>query len=155
MSIGFVFYANCNTALNENDDRKVTTEVVDNSKFDWTNVIEAIIQVESKGNTRAVSKDGTCVGVLQIKTVLVRDCNQYLTMKKSKKRFTYKDRYDREKSIEMFLLIQERYNKTNNVEKAIRMWNGGPYYSVRKTNKYYNKVMAKLKLIQHECDSIH
>lgn len=144
MSIGLILSANCNTALNE-DDREITTEVVDNSKFDWSNVIEAIIQVESKGNTRAVSKDGSCVGILQIKKILVDDCNEYLKMKKSKKRFSYNDRYSKEKSIEMFYLIQERYNKTNDIEKAIRMWNGGPKYKATKTSKYYKEVTKFLK----------
>ena len=112
-------------------------------KFDWNPVMDAIIQVESKGNPKAISKD--CVGVLQIRPVLVQDVNEFLRIKKSKKRFTLKDRLSVKKSKEMFTLYQKRYNPTNNIEKAIRLWNGGCGYSVTKTEKYYRKVLNKMK----------
>ena len=62
-----------------------------------------------------------------------------------KKRYTLNDRFSVQKSREMFVLIQEYYNPTNNVEKAIRIWNGGPHYSVKSTNGYYRKVMKAYK----------
>ena len=113
------------------------------ASFDWSSVIEAIIQVESEGNPRAVS--GNSVGAMQITPILVKECNEILKKRKSDKRFTMDDRYSVEKSKEMFLLIQSQHNKTNDVEKAIRSWNGGPRYSMRSTNKYYKKVMRHLK----------
>ena len=113
------------------------------SGFDWDPVMDAIIQVESEGNPNAVS--GKSVGVMQITQILVEDCNNILKQKKSKKRFTLSDRYSVKKSKEMFLLIQSYYNPTNSIEKAIRSWNGGVRYSVRATNRYYRKVMDKLK----------
>ena len=113
------------------------------SGFDWDPVMDAIIQVESEGNPNAVS--GKSVGVMQITPILVEDCNNILKRKKSKKRFTLSDRYSVKKSKEMFLLIQSYYNPTNSIEKAIRSWNGGVRYSVRATNRYYRKVMDKLK----------
>ena len=112
-------------------------------KFDWNPVMDAIIQVESEGNPKAVS--GNSVGVMQITPILVEDCNDILKKKKSKKRYTLADRYSVEKSKEMFLLIQSYYNPLNSVEKAIRSWNGGVHYSVRATNRYYRKVMNILK----------
>lgn len=112
-------------------------------EYDWTRVINAIIQVESKGNAKAVSKD--CVGVMQIRPLLVRDVNEYLKMKGSSKRYTLNDRFSPEKSKEMFILYQKRYNPTNNVEKAIRLWNGGSRYSVAKTERYYRKVLSHMK----------
>ena len=111
-------------------------------KFNWNPVMDAIIQVESEGNPNAVS--GNSVGVMQITPILVKDCNDILKKKKSKKRFTLADRYSVEKSKEMFLLIQAHYNPANNVEKAIRLWNGGNNYSVRATNGYYKKVMRNM-----------
>ena len=113
------------------------------SGFDWGPVMDAIIQVESEGNPNAVS--GKSVGVMQITPILVEDCNNILMKKKSKKRFALFDRYSVKKSKEMFLLIQSYYNPTNSIEKAIRSWNGGVHYSVRATNRYYRKVMDKLK----------
>ena len=111
--------------------------------FDWNPVMDAIIQVESGGDTKAVS--GNSVGAMQITPILVEDCNLILQKQKSKKRYTLKDRYSVEKSKEMFLLIQRYYNPTNSIEKAIRSWNGGVNYSVRATNRYFQKVMNILK----------
>ena len=112
------------------------------SGFDWNPVMEAIIQVESEGNPNAVS--GNSVGVMQITPILVKDCNDILKRQKSKKQFTMADRYNVAKSKEMFLIIQKYYNPENNVEKAIRLWNGGIKYSIKATNRYYRKVLAKM-----------
>ena len=116
---------------------------VKTSGFDWNPVMDAIIQVESGGNAKAVS--GNSVGAMQITPILVKDCNIILKKRNSKLRYTLADRYSLEKSKEMFLLIQSFHNPENNVEKAIRAWNGGPKYSVRATNRYYKKVMNKMK----------
>ncbi|MBQ8991331.1 MAG: lytic transglycosylase domain-containing protein [Prevotella sp.] len=113
------------------------------SGFNWNPVMDAIIQVESGGNARAVS--GNSVGAMQITPILVKDCNIILKKRNSKLRYTLADRYSLEKSKEMFLLIQSFHNPENNVEKAIRAWNGGPKYSVRATNRYFKKVMNILK----------
>ena len=113
------------------------------SGVNWNPVMDAIIQVESEGNPNAVS--GNSVGAMQITPILVKDCNEILKKKKSKKRYTMADRYSVAKSKEMFLLIQSHYNPENSIEKAIRSWNGGVRYSVRATNRYYQKVMAKMK----------
>lgn len=111
--------------------------------YDWTPVMEAIIQVESRGDANA--RSGHCVGAMQITPALVAECNEVLKRRGSKKRFTLADRYSIAKSKEMFVLLQSAYNPQNNVEKAIRSWNGGNHYSVRKTQRYYVKVMKVLK----------
>ena len=113
------------------------------SGFNWNPVMDAIIQVESEGNPKAVS--GNSVGAMQITPILVKDCNEILKKQKSKKQYTMADRYSVTKSKEMFLILQKYYNPENNIEKAIRLWNGGIKYSVRATNRYYRKVMALLK----------
>ena len=113
------------------------------SSFDWNPIINAIIQVESGGNPKAVS--GPSCGVMQITPVCVKQCNIILEMRKSKKRYTLNDRFDVQKSKEMFLLVQSYYNRTNDVEHAIRSWNGGQNYSRRSTQRYYEKVMRHLK----------
>ena len=113
------------------------------NNFDWNKVMDAITAVESGGNPRA--KSGSCVGAMQISPILVKECNIILKNQGSKKRYTLTDRYDIQKSREMFVVIQSFHNPTNNVEKAIRSWNGGMKYSVKATQKYYNKVMRHLK----------
>lgn len=111
--------------------------------FDWNPIMEAIIQVESEGDSKAVS--GKYCGAMQISPILVEECNNILKSRNSSKRYTLKDRFSVEKSKEMFLLIQSYFNPTNNVEKAIRAWNGGNKYNVRSTNGYYRKVISAMK----------
>ena len=113
------------------------------SGVDWNPVMDAIIQVESEGNPKAVS--GNSVGAMQITPILVKDCNDILKRQKSKKRYTMEDRYSVAKSKEMFLIIQKYYNPESNIEKAIRLWNGGVKYTTRATNRYYKKVLAQMK----------
>lgn len=113
------------------------------SDIDWNPVMDAIIQVESEGNPKAVS--GNSVGAMQITPILVKDCNDILKRQKSKKRYTMDDRYSVAKSKEMFLIIQKYYNPENSIEKAIRLWNGGVKYTTRATNRYYKKVLAQMK----------
>ena len=113
------------------------------NEFDWNPVMEAIIQVESGGNRMA--KNGNQVGAMQITPIAVAECNKILKLRNSSKRYTLADRFSIEKSKEMFVLIQSYHNPTNNVEQAIRAWNGGPRYSVKKTQRYYEKVMRHLK----------
>lgn len=107
--------------------------------FDWEPVIKAIVQVESEGNTRAVK--GNSCGAMQITPILVAECNNILKKRKSKKRYTLCDRFSLEKSKEMFLLMQSHFNPLNDIEKAIRSWNGGNKYSVKRTQRYFEKVM--------------
>ena len=113
------------------------------SGTNWNPVMDAIIQVESEGNPNAVS--GNSVGAMQITPILVKDCNNILKKQKSSKRYTMADRYSVAKSKEMFLIIQKYYNPESNIEKAIRLWNGGVKYSKKATNRYYKKVLARMK----------
>ena len=119
----------------------LTASAQTNQRYDWSKIMNAIIQVESRGNAKAHNANGDCIGILQITPILVKQCNIWLKNQKSSKRYTLKDRYDVGKSKEMFIMIQEHYNPSHNVEKAIRLWNGGQNYSVKKTNGYYKKVM--------------
>ena len=114
-------------------------------QFDWNPVINAIIEVESEGNPNAVDKSGKSCGSMQITPILVKECNRILSLRKSSKRYSMKDRFSVNKSKEMFLLYQSFYNPQNAVELAIRSWNGGMNFTKRGTQRYYNKVMSKMK----------
>ena len=133
-----ILLANPHSALAAGNGSRTTTR-----DFDWSPVMEAIIEVESNGNHRA--KNGNQVGAMQITPILVEDCNAILKQRKSTKRFKLADRFNIQKSKEMFLLIQSWYNLENNVEKAIRSWNGGVNYSVKRTQRYFEKVMNILQ----------
>jgi len=110
------------------------------SEFDWNPVIDAIVQVESRGNVNA--RNGIYAGPLQISPGLVTECNNIMKRRGSSKRYTLADRYNMQKSREMFVIIQSYYNPENNVERAIRSWQGGIRYKVRSTQRYYEKVMS-------------
>ena len=116
--------------------------------FNWDSIIDAVIQVESKGDPKAYNKNGDCVGILQITKGVVRQCNIWLKAEKKEKRFTFNDRWDVEKSKEMFIMYQEHYNKTKSAERAFKIWNCGPGYNKTKAKaeryaskclKYYKK----------------
>jgi len=110
--------------------------------YDWNPIMDAIIQVESRGNAKAHNPNGDCAGILQIVPILVKECNQILAKRKSKKRYTLGDRYNVSKSKEMFILLQEHFNPEHNVEKAIRCWNSGFYGNWRnRSGEYYKNVM--------------
>ena len=111
--------------------------------MDWGRVLKAIATVESNGNPRAVSGDQ--VGLLQIRPILVRDCNRILEKRGSSKRYSLRDRYNPVKSREMFVLYQSHYNPKGNIERAIRLWNGGSGYTIRGTQKYYVKVKKAMR----------
>ena len=108
----------------------------------WGAVIEAIAMVESEGNPKRVSRNGLYVGYLQISEILVRECNRIAGYKK----YTYADRYDKQKSIDMFIDYQEHHNPEGDMEKAIRLWNSGDKNCMKRkarTEGYYKRVMSQ------------
>ena len=109
----------------------------------WQRVMNAIIQVESRGNPNAHNPIGDCAGLLQITPLLVEECNNIVRQEKLKVHYTLRDRYNAEKSKEMFIILQEHFNPELNVEKAIKQWNCGFYTKQWKTKSigYYKKVM--------------
>ena len=115
----------------------------------YSNLIEALIQVESRGIEDVKGdlhlKGGPSVGVLQIRPVMVREVNRILKILKIKKRFKLEDRYDREKSIEMFTIWRDFHHPNGDFETIARNWNGGPKgYLKPRTVKYWMKVQQEL-----------
>ena len=140
---GFTFYASPAYCFSAGETESTTASSDSDSTFDWDSVMDAIIQVESGGNSRA--KSGQSVGAMQITPVLVREVNRILKSRKSKKRYRLSDRLSVIKSKEMFKILQSFYNPLNNIEKAIRSWNGGMNFSTKRTQRYYERVMSFLK----------
>lgn len=107
---------------------------------DIDRLIPALIQVESRGNNRAIGDNGKAVGCLQIWPILVADVNRI-----SGQHFTLADRYDREKSIEMCRIYLSNYAANKSDEAAARIWNGGPSGHKKATTiKYWEKVKHEL-----------
>ncbi len=111
--------------------------------FDWNPVMNAIIEHESKGNPNVVS--GQYVGCMQISPVLVRGINLILQKRGCARRYTLNDRRSIEKSKEMFIIMMSEYNPQHDIDRAIRLWAGGPGYSVRGTQKHVNNIRAIMR----------
>ena len=112
-------------------------------------LVSALILVESRGNDSAIGDrhivGGEAVGALQIRPIMVREVNRILKIQKSDKRFKLKDRFDRDKTLEMFYIWKNFHHKDSDFEKIARNWNGGPRgYNNPRTEKYWNKVQAEL-----------
>jgi hypothetical protein len=112
-------------------------------------LLTALIFVESRGNDSAIGDKhlvgNEAIGVLQIRPIMVREVNRILKLQKSDKRFTLKDRFERDKSIEMFYIWKNHHHKNSDAETIARNWNGGPKgYKSNRTLKYWNKVEQQL-----------
>jgi len=112
-------------------------------------LVSALILVESRGNDSAIGDrhivGGEAVGALQIRPIMVREVNRILKIQKSDKRYTLKDRYDRQKTIEMFYVWKNFHHKDSDFETIARNWNGGPKgYKNSRTLKYWDKVQKEL-----------
>jgi hypothetical protein len=69
----------------------------------WEEIMNAISYVESKHNPKA--RNGIYVGYLQIGPGMVTEVNNILKKQNSDKRYTLNDRYDPQKSREMFVIF--------------------------------------------------
>lgn len=105
-------------------------------------LINAIVHVESQGDTTLIGKDGD-VGMMQQLEISVEEANRL--NKFNNKNYTLKDRFNPKSQIEMFLIIQDHYNKAGDYETAARLWNG---HDLRKqkpaTLAYWKKVQSAM-----------
>ena len=109
-------------------------------------LIKALINVESSNNDNAYRSGEDAAGCLQIRHTMVRDVNRILKRQKSHIRFNFEDRWDRQKSIEMFNIYCNHYNLVTPEEKA-RCWNGGPRGLQKlSTKRYWEKVKKQLAI---------
>lgn len=84
-------------------------------------MIEAIIYHESRFRTYAYKEDENAAGVLQIRPIMVREANKIVGYEK----YTLDDRWDREKSIELFWDVQNYHNPKMILEDVCHYWNSG------------------------------
>ena len=153
LSVSFFFGASLtsldgsNGSLNNYEVENLITrsiKLAEMEKIRVTNLIEAIIVVESQGNDKAVGDthmSEQSIGALQIRPIMVREVNRILKLKGEEDRFHLKDRYDRDKSIQMFMIWKDFYHDDSDDETIARSWNGGPKGNKNpKTLRYWEKV---------------
>jgi len=109
-----------------------------------THLLSAIMFVESSYNDSAYNLYEDAVGCLQIRKCMVNDVNRILRRQKSDLRFSYDDRWLRNKSIKMFDIYCKHYGLTT-AEEIARCWNGGPRGMQNEmTAGYWKKVKNQL-----------
>ena len=148
-------FISSNTKTLEFDYEKIEQPILELNRKDVPPIIEderlvsALILVESRGNDSAIGDrhlvGNEAVGALQIRPIMVKEVNRILKIQKINKRFTLKDRFERDKSIEMFYIWKNYHHKDSDYETIARNWNGGPKgYKLDRTVKYWNKVEKQL-----------
>ena len=108
-------------------------------------LVKALIQIESSGKDNAHNINEDAVGCLQIRPIMVREVNRILRKQGGTFRFELEDRWDREKSLEMFHIWRVLHLPDSDDETIARNWNGGPKgYKKESTLHYWRKVKNKL-----------
>jgi hypothetical protein len=112
--------------------------VSDKSDFDkkiteWHLFIDALIYVESAGREYIIGPHND-VGILQITPIFVEEVNRIL----GERKYTLEDRLDKYKSIEMFNVLNDKYNPERCFTKAIKLHNprAGEGYRLKVLNEY-------------------
>ncbi len=108
-------------------------------------LLNAIITIESSNNDSAYHAGEDAVGCLQIRPCMVLDVNRILKKQNKTIQYTLIDRWNRDKSIEMFHIYCNYYNLTT-LEAMARSWNGGPRGKDKdNTVGYWKKVKDQLE----------
>ena len=94
-----------------------------NTTVNYNRLITAIGTVESGLNDKA--KSGVHAGFLQISKGCVTECNRINKIKGVSTRYTLQDRFNHQKSIEMFWIIQKFYNPKLDIDYMVLLWNEG------------------------------
>ncbi len=112
-----------------------------------TDIISALIYVESRGNDSAYNDSENAAGCLQIRPIMVREVNRILKKTGREERFDLDDRWDRDKSLNMFNIWREYHHPNSTDEVIARNWNGGPNgFNKESTLKYWKKVRGRLEI---------
>ena len=112
-----------------------------------TELVNAIIQVESSGNDDAIGDNGKAIGCLQIWQPYWFDATE-----RSNIGGVYRDCFKRDYAVRVFDAYMKRYAreawtdpKQFDAEKVARIHNGGPKgYKKTATKKYWKKVLTTL-----------
>lgn len=116
------------------------TLIIERYTPDWNAFIEALIHVESRGDSAAVGTKND-VGVLQITPIMINDANRII----GEPRYALDDRTDRDKSIEIFNIIQNHYNPDHDLHFALKIWNSKAPVS------YHRAVMDEYNRLTTSC----
>ena len=103
-------------------------------------LIEAIVHVESRGDSLAFNRHENAAGALQIRPIMVREANRIV----GRNEYSLADRWSVKRSIELFVVVQSHYNPRIDFEDGARLWNGGRI-DAKGTDDYWKKVKGRLR----------
>ena len=136
-----------------------TIRIINSFDIDTTltfnDFIEAVIYIESRGDSLAYNTKEKAVGVLQIRPIMLREVNRVLRKNNVPGKYVLQDRYSQEKSIEMFNIMAEQVNQDELsqmqfFEIVARRWNGGRRGDKKKaTIKYWERIKNQLNIINY------
>lgn len=105
-----------------------------------TNLITALIAVESNGNDMAIGDGGRALGPLQIHRGVVLDVNRF-----TGSRHRWQDMTNRAEARAVCEAYLRHYARSATMEQAARKWNGGPSGDRKPaTLGYWRKVEKQL-----------
>ena len=106
-----------------------------------TNLISALIIVESSGNDLAIGDNGRAVGPLQIHRGVVLDVNRF-----TGSHYRHQDMTNRAQARAVCQAYLTHYGRGATTEQLARRWNGGPTGD-RKTATvaYWRRVQKEIK----------
>lgn len=106
-----------------------------------SNLISALIIVESSGNDLAIGDNGRAVGPLQIHRGVVLDVNRF-----TGSHYRWESMTNRAQARAVCEAYLTHYGKNKTTEEQARIWNGGPqgHHKKQATEAYWNKVRKHL-----------
>ena len=107
-----------------------------------SNLITALIAVESSGNDMAIGDNGRAIGPLQIHRAVVLDVNKF-----TGSHYQWQQMTNRAQARAVCQAYLEHYGKNCTTEQLARKWNGGGPSGDKKkaTEAYWAKVKKHLK----------
>jgi hypothetical protein len=105
-----------------------------------SNLISAIIIIESNGNDMAMGDHGKARGPLQIHRAVVEDVNRF-----NGTHYTWNGMTNRAAARKVCELYLQHYGKGRSMQDAARIWNGGPTGHTKSATKpYWTKIERNL-----------
>jgi len=106
-----------------------------------TNLISALMLVESSNNNLAIGDQGRAIGCLQIHKAVVLDVNRI-----TGSHYRWESMTNRVQARAVCEAYLKHYGKGKTTEEQARIWNGGPqgHHKKQATEAYWNKVRKHL-----------
>lgn len=106
-----------------------------------SNLISALIIVESSGNDMAIGDHGKAIGPLQIHKAVVLDVNKF-----TGSHYRHQDMTNRAQARAVCEAYLRHYGRGKSLEEQARIWNGGPTgHKKAATASYWRRVQRNLK----------